>query len=144
MGNLSFGAIASIPAARLFRYGRDISLGWEYQYSITGPFIAGYTLVDVDVTAGKDMYIYGFMITAGESNAFYVYWENDGTAQSYLIDFPSDGSVVYTDFVPINEDLPANIRANSAITTVSIKAVNPGSAGVRYAAGLLVGEVDHE
>lgn len=142
--SLSFGSIASIPASRLFRYGRDISLGWEHDSDTTGPFAAGEVLVDVDVTAGADMYIYGFLITAGESNAFHIYWENNGTAYSYLIDFPSDGTVQYTDFVPINEGLPANRRANSTTTTVSIKTINAGSAGVRYAAGLLVGEVKQE
>ena len=141
--NLSFGSVMSIPAARMIRYGRDISLGWE-QDSATGPFVANTTLCHVTVTPGNDMYVYGFSITSGESNAFYIRWESEGTTYDYFIDFPSDGSVSYTDFVPINEGIPANRRASSTVTTVSIVAINPGGAGVRYSAALLAGEVKHE
>lgn len=141
--SLSFGSVMSMPAARMIRYGRDISLGWQHDET-TGPFAAGTILSTVTVTPGSDAYIYGFSITSGESNGFYIYWENDGTAYTYYVDFPSDGSVLYTDFVPINEGLPANRRANSAITTVSLYALNAGGAGVIYSSGLLLGEVAHE
>lgn len=141
--SLSFGSVMSIPASRLIRYGRDISLAWQHD-GTTGPFAAGTTLSTVTVTPGTDVYIYGFSITSGEANGFYIYWENDGTAYDYYIDFPSDGSVLYTDFVPINEGLPANRRANSAVTTVSLHALNAGGAGVIYSSGLLLGSVAHE
>jgi len=141
--SLSFGSIMSIPASRMIRYGRDISLGWEHDVA-TGPFAGGTVLCQVTVTPGKDAYIYGFSITAGESNGFYIRWENEGTSYTYYIDFPSDGSVTYTDFVPLNEGLPANRRAGSAVTTISLVAVNAGGAAVIYSAGLLVGEVTHE
>lgn len=141
--SLSFGSVMSIPASRMIRYGRDISLGWEHGGK-TGPFAAGTTLSSVTVTPGNDVYIYGFSVTAGESNGFYIHWESDGTAYDYYIDFSSDGSIHYTDFVPINEGHPANRRASSTVTTVSLHALNAGGAGVIYSCGLLLGEVAHE
>lgn len=141
--NLSFGSVMSIPASRMVRYGRDTSLQWQYD-GITGPFAGGTALTEITVPTTDDMYVYGFSITSGESNGFYIRWESEGTAYTYYVDFPSDGTVTYTDFVPINEGIPANRRANSAITKVSLYVLNAGGAGVIYSGGLLIGSVKHE
>jgi len=139
---MRLGSIVTQPSARMLRYGRDIQIGWTSEESITGPKPANYEMVYANVPYGRDVYIYGYRISAGESNAFYIVWENNGYVQYHLIDFPSDGTVVYTDTVPINEGYPANRRQGSTISKVSIYSFNPMGTGVIYSAGLLVGGVE--
>ena len=137
---MQFGSITTESSARMMRYGRDIKLGWEHD-NLTGPQIAGTELAGVDVPNGYNTYIYGFSITAGEPNLFYLLWESDGTSKYYFIDFPSDGTTMYTDNIPINEGYPANRTQGSAVTRVSLYIVGVVGAGMRYSGSLLLGEI---
>lgn len=138
---MRFGSIVTQSSARMMRYGRDIRIGWVSEEAIVGPQVADYEMVSITVPYGQDVYIYGYRITAGEPNAFYLEWESGGVTMYHLIDFPSDGTVVYTDAVPINEGYPANRRQGSSTTKVSMSSINAMGAGVRYGAGILLGGV---
>lgn len=124
----------------MLRYGRDIQPRWERD-SVIGPQAAEYEIVGVAVSTDADMYIYGFTITAGESNSFYIQWESDGSTKQYMIDFGSKGTVHYDGTIPINEGHPANRRRGSAVTKVSIHAVGAMGGGINYSAAVLVGEI---
>jgi hypothetical protein len=102
---------------------------------VTAP-AAGTALVSRAVTSGKTGYIYGFIITAGESNSFKLNWTSGGTPRSLRIALASMGSVVLISPVALNEGLPAD-----GGSTVSITNVNAGSSGVVYQAMLLYVEV---
>ena len=139
---MRFGSLMNEPAARMLRYGRDTQLGWESKEDTTGPFAANYELVGLDLEPNYNYYIYGYRITSGEPNIFYIRWLSDGDVKYHLVDFPSDGTVVYTDNIPINEGEPANVRYGSSIVRIGLFALGAGGAGVKYGAGLLIGRVD--
>lgn len=121
--------------ARLVRFGRDVSPAWIAGAQISAP-AAGTPLVSVTVSPGKQGYIYGFHIVATEANSFRLTWTSNGAAYSILIPFPSAGLLRLTDFIAVNEGLPAD-----GGTTISIANVNAGSAGSTYQAMLLYAEV---
>lgn len=127
--------VALTVLARLLRWGRDVSPIWIHSTGVTAP-AAGTALVSKTVSTGKVGYIYGFFITAGESNDFLINWTSGGVAYSTRIVFPGKGSLQYIDVVPINEGLPADSGSSITITNV-----NAGSAGVVYQARLLYAEV---
>jgi hypothetical protein len=118
------------------RYGHLLTPRWYFGDLISEPK-AGAELVGVDVGAGKRGYIYGFYISASETNDFIIEWTDPaGNLQQYRIVLAGKGTVNYADIVPINEGIPAQ-----GGTRISIKVVNAGSTGSYYKAGLLEGEV---
>jgi len=117
------------------RYGRSITPTWIHGSEATAPS-AGATLVSKTVSSGKKGYIYGFFISAGEANDFYIQWVSGGTTYKIRIPLSSKGAVQYVDFVALNEGLPADDGS-----TVSIIVVNAGSSGVVYQSRLLYAEV---
>lgn len=127
--------VALSAAARLQRWGRDVSPAWVHGGEVTAP-AANTALVSKTVSAGKTGYIYGFFISAGEANDFLIKWTSGGTARSIRIVFTGKGSLQYVDFVALNEGLPAD-----GGSTISITNVNAGSAEIIYQARLLYAEV---
>jgi len=121
--------------ARLLRWGRDVTPTWVHGAEVTAP-AAGTALVSKTVSAGKQGFVYGFFISAGEANDFYINWTSGGTSYKRRIPLPSKGAVQYVDFVPLNEGLPADGGTNITITNV-----NAGSAGVAYQAAILYAEL---
>jgi hypothetical protein len=121
--------------ARLIRWGRDVSPAWVHGGEVTAP-PAGATLVSWTVPAGKTGYIYGFFISAGESNDFKINWTSGGVVYSKLILFTSKGTLHFTDVIALNEGLPADPG-----TSITITVVNAGSTGAVYQAALLVAAV---
>jgi hypothetical protein len=90
--------------------------------------------VSKTVSSGKAGYIYGLLISAGESNEFKLIWTSGGTARSLRIATASKGSILIVSPVALNEGLPADSG-----TSVAIQNVNTGS-GV-YQVAILYGEV---
>jgi hypothetical protein len=127
--------IAPDTLKKLIRFGRDITLYWVDGNEITAP-VAGTALVSQTVTSGKSGYIYGFFISAGETNNFKINWTSGGTAKSRKIVLGGPGTLQYVDFVPINEGFPADGGSSITITNV-----NAGSTGIVYQASILYGEV---
>ncbi|MEM1510576.1 MAG: hypothetical protein QW096_11990, partial [Thermofilaceae archaeon] len=121
--------------ANLKRWGRNVSPSWVHAAEVTAP-AANTSLVSKTVSTGKQGYIYGFYITAGEANDFKINWTSGGTARSIRIMFPGKGSLHYADFIALNEGFPADSGTNITITNV-----NAGSSGVIYQARLLYVEV---
>jgi len=121
--------------ALYIRYARNVTPTWIHGSEVTAPS-AGATLVSKTVSSGKKGYIYGFFISAGEANDFYINFKYNGTLYKIRIPLPSKGAVHYADFIPLNEGLPAD--SNS---TVSITVVSAGSSGIVYQARLLYAEV---
>ncbi|MEM4484169.1 MAG: hypothetical protein QXS19_09645 [Candidatus Methanomethylicia archaeon] len=121
--------------AKLIRFGKNIEPTWIHGGEITAP-AANTNLVSRIVSSGKQGYIYGFFISAGEANDFKINWTSGGTARSIRIMFTGKGSLQYVDFVPLNEGFPAD-----AGSTITITNVNAGSSGVIYQARLLYAEV---
>jgi len=120
---------------RIIRWGRDIEPEWVHGTEVTAP-AADTSLVSKTVSAGKEGYIYGFLITAGESNDFLIGWVSGGTSYSIRIDFGGKGTTQDISKIPLNEGLPAD-----AGTSITIKNVTAGSAGIVYQARLLYAEV---
>jgi len=121
--------------ALLIRYGRLVTPTWTYGSETTAPS-AGTALVTVSVPSGKQGYIYGIYISAGEGNDFKINYTSGGTAKSIRVSFAGKGTVLAVFNTPLNEGLPADAGTNITITNV-----NAGSSGVVYQAGLLVGFV---
>jgi len=121
--------------ARLQRWGRDAEPFWVHGDELTAP-AAGTALVSRTVSAGKKGYIYGFFISAGEANDFFINFTSGGTAYKVRVVFGGKGTLQASDCIALNEGLPAD-----AGSTVSITNVNAGSAGVVYQARLLYAEV---
>jgi hypothetical protein len=119
----------------LTRFGRNIAVGWVIGSEVAAP-AAGTSLVSRTVSSGKSGYVYGIMITAGESNDFKLVWTSGGTSRSLRVVLASRGSLLVVSQVPINEGFPAD-----GGTVVSIANVNAGSSGIVYQAALLYGEV---
>lgn len=115
------------------RFGRNVSPSWIYGAEITAP-ASGTTLVSRAVSSGKNGYIYGFYISAGEGNSFRLRWVSRGTTYTIMVVFPGPGSIQYADFIALNEGLPADGN-----TTITITNVNVG--GSVYQAGILYAEV---
>lgn len=134
-GSLRALAVNTEALARLIRWGRDVSPAWVVGAEISAP-AAGTPLVSVTVSPGKQGYIYGFAVTATEANSFRIRWTSGGVAYSYLIHFPSAGTLHYADLIAINEGLPAD-----GGTAISIANVDASSAGSVYQAMLLYAEV---
>ena len=118
----------------LTRFGRHISPAWVIGSEVTAP-AAGTNLVSRSVSSGKAGYIYGLLITAGESNEFKLIWTSGGAGRSLRVTTASRGSILIVSPVPLNEGLPAD-----GGTSISIQNVNAGSSGVVYQAALLYGE----
>ncbi|MEM4619694.1 MAG: hypothetical protein QW607_05720 [Desulfurococcaceae archaeon] len=133
--NLSNLDVALSILVKLIRFGKNVNPAWIHGTEVTAP-AANTNLVSKTVSSGKQGYIYGFYITAGEANDFKINWTSGGTARSIRIMFTGKGSLQYVDFVPLNEGLPAD-----AGTTISITNVNSGSSGIIYQARLLYIEV---
>lgn len=119
---------------KLLRWGRNVNPFWVHGSEVTAP-PAGTSLASVTVSSNMNGYIYGFYISAGESNDFKINWISGGISYSVRIVFPSKGSVSYIDITPINEGLPADPG-----TTVTITNVNAGSSGVVYQARIFYAE----
>jgi len=121
--------------AQVIRWGRNVAPVWVHGDEVVAP-AAGTALVSKTVSTGKSGYIYGFFISAGEANDFKISWTSGGTAYSRRIVLGGKGTVLYADFVPLNEGLPADSG-----TAVSITNVNAGGAGVIYQVAILYAEV---
>jgi len=127
--------IALSVLSRLIRWGRDVTPVWVHAAEVSAP-AAGTALVSKTVSSGKSGYIYGFFISAGEANEFYINFTSGGTTYKVRIPLPSKGAVQYVDFIPLNEGLPAD-----GGSVVSITVINAGSSGAVYQARLLYVEV---
>ncbi|MEM0261737.1 MAG: hypothetical protein QXN17_03685 [Nitrososphaerota archaeon] len=135
LANLSSLDISLTALSRFMRWGRDVSPFWVHGTEVTAP-AANTNLVSRTVSSGKQGYIYGFFISAGEANDFRINWTSGGTARSIRIVFGGNGSVHYVDFIALNEGFPADSGTNITITNV-----NAGSSGIVYQARLLYAEV---
>jgi hypothetical protein len=121
--------------ATLKRWGRNVSPTWVVGSEVAAP-AAGTALVSRTVSTGKTGYVYGFLISSGESNDFRLTWTSGGTSRSLRIVLASKGTVVLISPVPVNEGLPAD-----GGTSVSVTNVSAGSSGVVYQAAILYAEV---
>jgi hypothetical protein len=130
--DLQYDAVG-LPA--LIRYGRSISPAWVYGSEVTEP-AAGTNLVSKTVSSGKAGYVYGILITAGESNDFKLVWTSGGTARSLRFATASKGTILIVSSVALNEGLPAD-----GGTAVAVQNANAGSSGVVYQVAVLYGEV---
>jgi hypothetical protein len=119
----------------LTRFGRSVSPAWVIGGEVTAP-AAGTNLVSRTVSGGRTGYVYGLLITAGESNNFRLIWTSGGTSRSLRFTTASRGSILVVSPVPLNEGLPAD-----GGTTVAVQNVNAGSSGVVYQVAILYGEV---
>jgi hypothetical protein len=126
--------VALTSLARLERWGKDIEPFWVHAAEVTAP-AAGTALVSRTVTAGKQGFIYGFLITAQEANDFRINWTST-TARSIRITYNAAGSVESIDATPLNQGLPAD-----GGSTITITNVNAGGSGKVYQARLLYAEV---
>lgn len=108
---------------------------WIHAIAVTAPG-AGTVLVSQTVAAGKQGFIYGFLISSQEANNFLINWISGGAARSIRIVFGAQGSTQDTEVVPLNEGLPADAGTNVTITNVTISGV-----GIIYQARLLYAEV---
>jgi hypothetical protein len=125
----------SYPTSNVQRWGRDVTPTWINGSETTAP-AANTTLVSKTVTTGKSGYIYGFMISAQESNDFKINWTSGGTSRSRRIIFGSKGTVYFVDAVAFNEGLPADAGTNITITNV-----NAGGSGMVYQCAILYAEL---
>jgi hypothetical protein len=118
------------------RYGHLLIPSWVYGSLVSAPS-ANTSLVSFTVGAGKRGYIYGFFISASETNDFNIeFTDINGDVRTYRIVLAGKGTVHYADIIPLNEGIPAKEQ-----TTISIKNINAGSTDSYYQAGLLVGEI---
>jgi len=101
--------------ARLIRFGRKVKLNWTYTIDmiITYP---NTILASAYIPPGHKGYIYGFFISCGEANDFYISWVHEGATQELLIQLPGKGTIQYVDFVPLNEISPADEDTYITIT----------------------------
>lgn len=136
-GTTLTGRDISLDLAKLGlqRWGRDLEPSWVHATEQTAPG-AGTALVTQAVGAGKSGYIYGFLISAQETNDFKLNWTSGATAYSIRIPFGGAGSTECVDPTPLNEGLPADAGTNITITNV-----NAATAGKIYQARLLYAEV---
>jgi hypothetical protein len=125
----------AIGLPTLTRFGRSISPAWVYGSEVTAP-AAGTNLVSKSVSSGKAGYVYGLLISTGESNDFKLVWTSGGTSRSLRIVLASKGSHLIVSPVALNEGYPAD-----GGTTVAVQNVNAGSSGVVYQVAILYGEV---
>lgn len=116
----------------------DLAIGlikkWRYGSEAVAP-IAGATLVSeqLDQTyPGRR--IYGYTISAEETNSFRLAWTRGNQAITFLIVLPVGGTIVV---VLDNEALNDGYLADSG-SSVSINVVNAGAAGKKYQAGVLL------
>lgn len=121
--------------AKLIRWNRNVDPEWVHAVEQTAPG-AGTVLVSRTVGAGVTGFLYGFFISAGESNDFLINWTSGAVARSIRIVFPTKGSVESIDVSPVNEGLGAD-----AGTTVTITNVNAAGAGIIYQARLFYTEI---
>ncbi|MEM3988647.1 MAG: hypothetical protein QXZ22_08660 [Sulfolobales archaeon] len=133
--NLSNLDVALSILAKLIRFGKNVVPTWIHAAEVTAP-AANTNLVSKTVSSGKQGYIYGFFISAGEANDFKINWTSGGTARSIRIPFGGKGALQYVDITAINEGFPAD-----AGSTITITNVNAGSSGVIYQARILYAEV---
>ncbi|RLA80990.1 MAG: hypothetical protein DRG33_01375 [Deltaproteobacteria bacterium] len=119
----------------LQRWGRYVDPEWTHAAEVTAPS-AGTALVTKSVGTGKTGYIYGFFISAGESNDFKINWTSGGNAKSIRIPFSGKGALHYINYSALNEGIGAD-----AGTDITITNINAGSSGVIYQARLFYAEV---
>ncbi|GAI88105.1 unnamed protein product, partial [marine sediment metagenome] len=119
----------------LQRWGRDLEPEWVHAAEVTAP-AEGAALVTKAVGVGKSGYIYGFLISAQETNDFKLNWTSGETGYSIRIPFGGAGSTECVDPTPLNEGLPAD-----AETDITITNVNAAAAEQIYQARLLYAEV---
>ncbi|MBA7700004.1 hypothetical protein ES703_108710 [subsurface metagenome] len=119
----------------LQRWGRDLEPEWVHAAEVADS-AEGAALVTKAVGAGKSGYIYGFLISAQETNDFKLNWTSGTTDYSIRIPFGGAGSTECVDPTPLNEGLPADAGTNITITNV-----NAAAAGKFYQARLLYAEV---
>jgi hypothetical protein len=119
----------------VLRFGRNVSPAWVIGSEVTAP-AANTNLVSRTVGSGKSGYVYGLLISAGESNDFRLVWISGGTSRSLRIVLASRGTILIVSPVALNEGLPAD-----GGTTVAVRNVNAGSSGVVYQVAILYGEV---
>lgn len=136
-GTALTGRDISLDLAKLGlqRWGRDLEPSWVHATEQTAPG-AGTALVTQAVGVGKSGYIYGFLVSAQETNDFKLNWTSGATAYSIRIPFGGAGSTECVDPTPLNEGLPADAGTNITITNV-----NAATAGKIYQARLLYAEV---
>ena len=144
---VSFAESINAGGSRLLRWGRDVEPVWEYGglwYSLP----PGGDLLTYEIPTGKDVYIYGYFISAEEENEFVVGWLNNGTFYTKRIQFPSKGTLYFVDNVAINEGYPANYRQGDPYDGIAIYNVNAGTGnptgGAVYQAGLLHADIEAE
>jgi len=117
------------------RYGHLTIPRWYYSDIIFEPS-ANQILLTVSIPDGYLGYIYGFFISASETNDFTINWiDINDVSRSYRIVLAGKGSIQYADIVPLNEGIP------SKAGNIDFKIVNAGSTGSYYQVGLLVGDV---
>jgi len=114
---------------------KNVSLRWAYGDETDEPD-AGATLLRKKVTAGKAGYIYGYFLSANETNDFRISWENGGDAQSVRVPLVTRGELRVVESIAINEGIPAD-----AGSELQIKNVKAGSSGSVYQVGILYAEV---
>ena len=130
-----FGPFDYRRIARLERWGRHVLPGWIFGDEVIAP-AADTKLVSHSVSVGREGYIYGFEITAGETNDFKINWVSGGVSKSRRIIFGGKGTLHHIDFIAFNEKFPADAESEISITNI-----NNGSGGVAYQTSLLIAEV---
>ena len=113
---------------------KNVSLRWAYGDETDEPD-AGATLLRKKVTAGKVAYVYGYFLSANETNDFRISWENDGNSQSIRVPLVTRGELRVVEAIAINEGVPAD-----AGSELQIKNVKAGSSGSVYQVGILYAE----
>jgi len=135
MVRVSLGAELGITTTRKLLWGMDLEPQWELGGEQTAPG-GDQTLVSKTISSGKKGYIFGFLLTATEANNFKLQWVNSGTQQNFRIVFASEGTIFVVSDRALNLGYPVDSGQYARIRTV-----NAGSAGSKYQAMLLVGEM---
>ena len=119
-----------------FKVGKTVKKAyWTQGSEVTAP-AAGTALVTHTVSANSAGYIVALEIFQSEPNDYDVNWTSGAVVKNWRIYLPIAGYYIFSWFIPLNINDPAD--ANSAITITN---VNAGSAGSKYKASLLVVEV---
>lgn len=121
------------PLSIILRWGHNVIPKWIFGEEVIAP-PANTTLASFNTT--KRAFIYGFYIFSDEPNDFLLGWKSNNVEYSYLISTGSRGTTYFADTIPLNEGLPADPN-----TTIELKNTISGSSGMKYRAGLLIGEV---
>lgn len=144
------GGKVTQSSAATNRFGRDFEPRWVYGptyqdtiSSIWSPPVWSFTeLVKVPVSPEKSTYIYGYYISTEEPNVFWVSWWRHGGLYYNIVNIPMGGSVFFTDNIPINNGIPANMLAGDDPRNayVYIFATVENTKITKFQGGLLIAE----